>query len=261
MNKLILWISGLSFVLIFLSVKESRLDDFQPLRDQFGAIIRGDSNRQEIFLVFTAHDFDEGYETVKESLSERKIKASFFFTGQYVKNNPQKVRDLALEGHYIGPHSYDHLLYADWDTRETLISKNHFIKDLQRNIQIIRKCGVTHSIRYFMPPYEWYNEDIVDWSGEQGMEVIDFTPGLRSHADFTYPEMEERYVPSEEIMKGIFVKEKETGLNGYIILVHLGTDPRRTDKLYDRLPSLLLSLEEKGYRFCRIDQLEEQRQR
>lgn len=78
MNKLILWISGLSFVLIFLSVKESRFDDFQPLRDQFGAIIRGDSNRQEIFLVFTAHDFDEGYETVKESLSERKNQGFFF---------------------------------------------------------------------------------------------------------------------------------------------------------------------------------------
>jgi peptidoglycan/xylan/chitin deacetylase (PgdA/CDA1 family) len=46
-----------------------------------------------------------------------------------------------------------------------------------------------------------------------------------------------------------------SGLNGFILLVHIGTDPRRTDKFYDRLEELLLVLQEKGYRFRRIDEL------
>lgn len=250
-----LWLLGLIIILIFSCSKGNNFSSIQPLRDQFGAIIRGDSTQKKIFLVFTAHEFDEGYESVNALLSERKINASFFFTGQYLQNNRQKVNELALDGHYIGPHSHDHLLYADWDTRETLISKKLFKTDLEKNLQEIRESGIEHPVRFFMPPYEWYNQDIVDWSGELGMEVIDFTPGLRTHADFTYPEMDEKYISSEDILKGLYEKEQKEGLNGYIILIHIGTDPRRKDKLYDHLPSLIHSLEEKGYQFHRIDQL------
>lgn|SRR5690625_3372145 len=255
MKSRMLWLLGWLLILVFACSKRNNLSSIQPLRDQFGAIIRGDSTQKKIFLVFTAHEFDEGYESVNALLSERKINASFFFTGQYLKNNRQKVNKLALDGHYIGPHSYDHLLYADWDTGETLISKNLFKTDLEKNIQEIKASGVEHPVRFFMPPYEWYNQDIVDWSGELGMEVVDFTPGLRTHADFTYPEMGEKYTSSEDILKGLYEKERKEDLNGYIILIHIGTDPRRKDKLYDHLPSLIHFLKEKGYQFDRIDQL------
>ena len=40
------------------------------------------------------------------------------------------------------------------------------------------------------------------------------------------------YKSSESIYKQVLSKEKEKGLNGYIILIHLGTDDKRTDKFY-----------------------------
>jgi hypothetical protein len=43
--------------------------------------------------------------------------------------------------------------------------------------------------------------------------------------------------------------EKTSGMKGYILLIHPGTDPRRTDKFYNRLDSILNYLEEKKYTF------------
>ena len=50
-------------------------------------------------------------------------------------------------------------------------------------------------------------------------------------------------------MKNFLSYEKEKGLNGYILLIHPGTDPARTDKFYLRLDSILTYLEKKDYSF------------
>lgn len=44
---------------------------------------------------------------------------------------------------------------------------------------------------------------------------------------------------------------------GFIILIHLGTDPRRPDhdKFYDLLPEMMEYLMGKGYEFKRVDHL------
>lgn len=47
-------------------------------------------------------------------------------------------------------------------------------------------------------------------------------------------------------------KVAPSGINGYVILVHLGTDPRRTDKFYYKLPLLLSEMKAKRYSFERI---------
>lgn len=45
------------------------------------------------------------------------------------------------------------------------------------------------------------------------------------------------------------------GLNGFILLIHIGTDPRRTDKFYNYLPTLINELKNRGYEFERVDQM------
>jgi peptidoglycan/xylan/chitin deacetylase (PgdA/CDA1 family) len=49
--------------------------------------------------------------------------------------------------------------------------------------------------------------------------------------------------------------KQPNGLNGYILLIHAGTDPRRKDKLYNRLNEMIWYLKNKGYQFKRIDEL------
>lgn len=110
---------------------------------------------------------------------------------------------------------------------------------------------------YFLPPYEWYNSTIVNWTAREGLRLVNFSPGTRSTADYTWPEQGKSYRTSDEIYQSIINLEKTdpNGLNGFILLIHIGTDPRRTDKFYYKLEELLNHLKSRGYQFQRIDHL------
>ena len=108
-----------------------------------------------------------------------------------------------------------------------------------------------------MPPYEWYNQKISDWTEEYGLQLINFTPGTRSNADYTLPEMGNRYINSDRIYNSIidFEKHQKLGLNGFILLLHIGTHPERTDKFYFQLDKLIEELKTQNYTFVTISQL------
>ena len=48
---------------------------------------------------------------------------------------------------------------------------------------------------------------------------------------------------------------QDSGLNGFILLSHIGTVPERSDKFYLYLEDLITELKSSGYRFQRIDEL------
>jgi hypothetical protein len=47
---------------------------------------------------------------------------------------------------------------------------------------------------------------------------------------------------------------KPNGLNGFLLLTHVGTDARRTDKFYQRLDELITTLKKRGYRFTLLQE-------
>lgn len=226
-----------------------------------GAVIRGDQTRKKIALIFTGDEFADGGEFILESLKQQNIKGSFFLTGNFYRTKQFQpvIAKLKKDGNYLGSHSDKHLLYCDWLKRDSLlIMKKEFETDLTNSFKELKKLKITKSkARYFLPPYEWYNDSIAKWSGESGLKIINFSPGTRSTADYTFPEMGKRYVDSETIYKSVFDFEKKskTGLNGFFLLIHIGTDPGRKDKFYNYLPKLVTDLKKLGYEFVRIDDM------
>ena len=107
---------------------------------------------------------------------------------------------------------------------------------------------------FFLPPYEWYNDTIAAWTRELDLQLINYTPGTLSHADYTTP-ADKNYRNSRTIYNSIADFEQARGLNGFILLLHIGTDPKRTDKFYHHLSQLITLLKSKGYRFKRVDTL------
>ncbi|MPM55620.1 hypothetical protein SDC9_102417 [bioreactor metagenome] len=63
------------------------------------------------------------------------------------------------------------------------------------------------------------------------------------------------YLSSETIYNRILTYEDEHSLNGFLLLIHIGTDPKRTDKLYNRLDDLIRELKKRGYEFKSINTL------
>lgn len=223
-----------------------------------GAIVRGGTAVRSIALVFTGHEYADGGETVREALKASGTPASFFFTGDFYRSYPVLAAQLAKDGHYLGAHSDRHLLYCSWEKRDSLlVSRGEFLTDLRNNYREMEKLGIKEAL-YFLPPYEWYNETIAEWTKAEGLHLVNFTSGTLSHADYTTPSMS-NYRSSAVIRESIRKQEKEKGMNGFILLVHIGTHPERTDKLYDQLPEMIRELKQKGYTFVRIDDLLEDR--
>ncbi len=225
-----------------------------------GAITRGDPDRRKLAIVFTGDEFGEGAETIANALAKRGVKASFFLTGRFYSNPDFRlsIERLKRDGHYLGPHSDGHLLYADWNDRsKTLVSKDDFAADLERNFAAMKPFGIERrEAAYFLPPYEWYNRTIADWTAVSGLKLVNFTPGTRSNADYTTPD-DKNYASSNLILSKI--KEYEAkdakGLNGFILLIHIGAGPKRTDKFYEKLDELMVWLRSKNYQMIRIDEL------
>jgi len=225
-----------------------------------GAIIRGDSTKKQIALVFTGDEFADGGDYIAKTLAEKKVKASFFFTGRFYRNKEfsKVIQQLRKDGHYLGAHSDQHLLYCDWNKRDSLlVTKKQFRFDLADNYTEMTRHHIdVQKATFFLPPYELYNDSIAAWTKELQLQLINYTPGTLSHADYTTP-VDKNYRSSEEIYQSIIQNEqsKPAGLNGFILLMHIGTDPKRSDKFYKYLPKLIQYLKAKGYQFQRVDSL------
>ena len=225
-----------------------------------GAVVRGDTTKKSLAIVFTGGDFADGGLHIQNVLKIHNVKGSFFFTGDFYRNPKFRpiIQGLHEDGHYLGAHSDKHLLYCDWEKRDSLlVSNDKFLVDLKNNYKEMEKYGISKpDVYFFMPPYEWYNDSISHWTIEAGLQLINFTQGTRSNADYTTPDMY-YYLSSEEIYQSIvnYEGKNSCGLNGFILLIHIGTGPERIDKFYDRLEELILWLKRKEYVLKRIDEL------
>ncbi|MFA4977531.1 MAG: polysaccharide deacetylase family protein, partial [Sphingobacterium sp.] len=135
-------------------------------------------------LVFTGHDLSEGTAEVLASLKRNGVKGSFFLTGDYLRTPDFEayVRQMLSDGHWISGHSDKHLLVSDWGSRDVLLVKrDSFVADLRANLKALERVGVQREqLSYYIPSYEWYNSETVDWAKAVGLNSVNYTPGIRT---------------------------------------------------------------------------------
>ncbi len=225
-----------------------------------GVPVRGRRNRRELALVFTGGDFGEGCREILDTLDRFSARASFFLTGDFLRNPEYdaSVRRMGGSRHCLGPHSDRHLLYCAWEeSRPTLVDRRTFLDDLDANVAELERFGVRRrTIRWWIPPYEWYNPTVAAWAGEAGFPLFNFTPGTLSQADYT-EENAANYRDSETIRQSIHDRASAdtAGLNGFFLLMHLGAGPGRPDKFWRQLPGLLAFLRREGYALRTVPEL------
>ncbi|HTL07730.1 MAG TPA: glycoside hydrolase family 9 protein, partial [Chitinophagaceae bacterium] len=185
---------GTASLVYLLAAAQSMAHAAPPLAGMMydhGAIVRGDTASKKLALVFTGDEFADGGAFIAKSLQEAGVKASFFLTGRFYRTKlfAPVINKLQQEGHYLGVHSDKHLLYCDWSRRDSLlVTKKTFTNDLLQAYKELKKRGITTArAGVFLPPYEWYNDSIAAWTKNLGLQLVSFTPGTRSNADYTYP--------------------------------------------------------------------------
>lgn len=231
----------------------------EVVRDRFGGIIRGDQQVKRLAFVFTGDEKGESTEPILDTLKKHRIHGSFFITGNFIEQPVLRelIERAIADGHYVGPHSNRHPLYASWEERaKSLITEAEFAADLKANIAGLKTVGALRDDKsiYFIPPYEQFNRDQVAWSQPLGVTLFNFTPGSGSNRDYA-PEGDAHFVPSQTIYDDILAYEQKDahGLNGFILLLHLGSG--RKDPFHTRLGALCDELTQRGYEFVRIDAL------
>ncbi len=96
-----------------------------------GGFYLGDTKKKDIYLTF-----DNGYENgytgkILDVLKEKKVPATFFVTGHYIKTQKDLLLRMKNEGHIIGNHSWSHPDFTavnDEKLREELTSVTEEIK-------------------------------------------------------------------------------------------------------------------------------------
>lgn len=205
-----------------------------------------------VYLTFTGDSLFSGIDDVLKSLRKAKVKGSFFLTGNCIRLHGEKVKEIIRQGHIVAPHSDKHLLYADWaDRNKTLVTRDSVVNDVLNNLAEIKRIGIDPaSVTFFMPPYEYSNLETNNWVKDLGLEVVSFTSGTLTNADYTIPSMKS-YRSSEVIFNHLekFERESEHGLNGAILLIHPGVHPERPDPFYKKLGQIIKLLRKRGYSF------------
>ena len=215
-------------------------------------IERTNPEKKQLTLVFTAHDKADGAETIIRTLEKHGIQGAFFFTGRFYELYLDIIKTLLDKGHYVGGHSYGHLLYMPWENPDSLlVTRKEFEADMMKSYDLMRKAGIEYKdAPLYIPPYEYYNKEISAWAKSMGIQVVNYTPGTASNADYTTPDMK-NYRSSKSIYDQIMALEKKEGLNGHLMLIHFGTHDDRTDKFYNGyMEKMIKNLKRKGYTFA-----------
>lgn len=129
--------------------------------EEYECIYKENSADKSIYLTF-----DEGYENgytsvILDTLRKKDVKAAFFVTGPYVKENPDLIKRMAKEGHIIGNHTVNHPSIPEINDFEKLKSE---LFELDRLIY-----GITGEKELFLrPPKGEYSEKSLAYTRDMG---------------------------------------------------------------------------------------------
>lgn len=152
-------------------------------------------------LTFTCN-VDWGEEVIPDMLDifrENQIKVTFFVSGKWAENNPELLKQMALDGHEIQNHGYGHKLCTQISVEK---AKEEILKTEAAILDVI---GVKTTV--FAPPSGDFDDTTVDLCQQLG-----YTLSLWSADTIDWKEESTAEVIKQRILK------KE--LNGAIVLMH-----------------------------------------
>lgn len=182
-----------------------------------------------IALTFDCAWENSDTEALLEILGEYGVKATFFVTGDFCRRCPDDVKRFFASGHAVENHSDAH-------PHPTAVSADALRADTQKaDDAITALTGVKP--RYYRAPYGEYSDAVMAVIEDDcGLQVIQWDVDSRDWQGRAAEDMAASVIPAVQ--------------NGSILLFH--NDTANTP---DALRLIIPTLQEKGYRFARLDEL------
>jgi peptidoglycan/xylan/chitin deacetylase (PgdA/CDA1 family) len=254
---------------------EGKVDILQTLRFEYGLptfnylvreVGRGPLNSHQVAFTFDGGAEDNAAQEILDCLQEAGVHCTFFLTGRFIQKYPRLVRRIVEEGHEVGNHTMNHphlTTYAENRKQHTRpnITKAKVQEELIKTAQLFELVTGEKMAGLWRAPYGERNEDILRWAAEAGFKHICWTVGRgweenMDTMDWVADKNSKAYHSADEIAQKIlkYAENKETGANGVIILMHLGTN-RTDDFPHKRLPEIISGLKKKGYETVKISEM------
>lgn len=162
---------------------------------------------RQLALTFDDGPNDRYTLEVLEALANHNARATFFMMGNYAREQPWLVREVAAAGHVIGNHTVSHpnLAYASGIRIRTELS------DCSKILEDI----AGQPVRYFRPPYGGRRPAVLHIARELGLEVV-----LWNAMGFDW----RQHRRSKQVMKAVErgIRRNRNANRGSNILLHDG---------------------------------------
>lgn len=190
------------------------------------------SKEKVIALTFDDGPWPKSTLEVLEILKKNNIKATFFMVGKNVKNFPPLARQVAVDGHAIGNHTWSHL-YQRYNEAGAS-------SEIDRTSDMIyQTTGIKTTL--FRPPGGHLKSGLAAYAYKKNYAVVMWSSDSRDYSRPSVP---------------IFLKHALAGITpGGIVLMHDGGGNR--DHTVRALPQLISEYKKRGYRFVTVPELME----
>ncbi len=197
--------------------------------------------RREVSLVFNAVDSVEGLTEILTILAEYGIRSTFFINGEFMRRNPEAVKELSLSGHEIGSMFY---VYFNMTDAKFNLDENFIKRGLARNEDDYFLLTGQELSLLWHSPYYYINSDIIKASSSmdyvyigRDVDPLDWVPLSDCAGD-------SMHVSTMDIIENIMSDKKQ----GSIIPIRIGQTVRgRDDYLFQNLDLLINGLLTQGY--------------
>ncbi|MBO0586085.1 polysaccharide deacetylase family protein [Sporosarcina sp. E16_8] len=198
------------------------LNDLEP-----SPIYRGNPEKPMVVLLINVAWGNEYIPGILKTLKDSQVKATFFFDGSWVKNNPDLATMISLEGHEIGNHAYSH-------PNLKLRSRAETVNELNKTNDVIEETLGIKPI-WFAPPSGSFNQETILVANELGMKTILWTVDT---VDWKKPAISEMVA---RVVAGVS--------NGSMVLMH------PTKAVFEGLETMIIEIKGKCYQLGTVSDL------
>lgn len=207
-------------------------EKYEKILKNHGSFYLGNTDKKEIYLTFD-NGYENGYtDDILDTLKEKKVPATFFVTGHYLKKQPELIKRMANEGHIVGNHSWHH-------PDLTKVSDTRFKKEIKMVEDEFTRITGKKGMSFIRPPRGIFSERTLALSEELGYKNVFWSLAF---VDWKTDQQKGWKYAYNNIMKQIHP--------GAIILLHTVSKDNA-----EALPKVIDDLRKKGYTFKSLNDL------
>lgn len=207
-------------------------EGFKDIVMKYGALFLGDTSKKELYLTFD-NGYENGYTSkILDILKEKKAPAAFFVTGHYVKDQPELLKRMVMEGHIVGNHSWSHPDMSQ-------LSEGSIKTELDKVKEQVETLTGQKEMKYLRPPRGIFNEKVLAASKQFGYTNVFWS--------VAYKDWDVNAQKGSQYALSQVVKQLHPGA---IILLHAVSKDNS-----EALGSIIDEARSQGYEFKSLDQL------